>query len=94
MKTVIDADKKESIGSAIRRLRETRGMTLAEVSRSIGVSRAAVNSWETARTVPTAEKVWCLADFFGVSVAEVLGKTETVEKTVEKIPSTEGPARP
>jgi transcriptional regulator with XRE-family HTH domain len=39
-------------GTAIRQLREARGLTQAELAATIGVSSKTVSKWETAKGLP------------------------------------------
>lgn len=38
-----------------RAIRETAGLSLAEVAREVGVTKAAVSRWETGKRVPRGE---------------------------------------
>ena len=59
-------------GAAIRRLREEKGLTQAELAERIGVSGKAVSKWETARGLPDIALMEPLAGALGVSVSELL----------------------
>lgn len=77
----------ERLGAAIRRLRTERHLTLADVANGIGVSKAAVSLWESGKSTPSAFRLWALADFYGVSVAEVMGKVEVTTREIIAAPS-------
>lgn len=52
----------------IRALRETAGMTQAELAERVGVSEKVVSKWECGETKPSAEVLPALADAFGISI--------------------------
>lgn len=57
----------ESLDFRLRRLRQQRGLTLAEFARQLGVSKPTVWAWEQARSSPTPDRY--------DKIAEVLGTT-------------------
>ncbi|MBR6004886.1 MAG: helix-turn-helix transcriptional regulator [Clostridia bacterium] len=57
----------------IRRLRKERGMTQEALSDILGVSFQAVSKWERGESYPDIEILPDIADYFGVSVDELLG---------------------
>ena len=59
-------------GPAIKRLREARGLTQAELGEKIGVGSKAVSKWETARGLPDISLIQPLAEALGVSVIELM----------------------
>ena len=58
-------------GAIIRRLREEKGMTQAELAVKLSVSDKAVSRWETGRGYPDITLIEPLAAALGVSVAEL-----------------------
>ena len=59
-------------GAAIKHLRQTKGLTQAELGNQIGVSAKAVSKWETARGLPDITLIEPLAEALGVSVLELM----------------------
>lgn len=59
-------------GAVIKRLREERGMTQAELAARLGVSDKAVSKWETAKGLPDITLIESLAETLGVSVVELM----------------------
>lgn len=57
---------------AIRNARIAAGKTVKDVMDHMGVSDAAVYQWESGVFTPRADKLIKLADFFGVTVDELL----------------------
>lgn len=60
------------IGAFIRRLREEKGLTREKLSEEIGVSSKAIQLWENGENRPKDEHLEKLANFFGVTVFEIL----------------------
>lgn len=58
--------------SAIKRLREERGLTQRALAESLGVTDKAVSKWESGRGLPDISLVEPLAQRLGISVAELL----------------------
>jgi len=64
---------KIQIGENIKRLRRDRNITQEALAEILGVSCAAVSKWERGDTYPDITLIFPLADFFGVSVDDLLG---------------------
>lgn len=60
----------------IKELREAKGIQQKELAIDIGVSQPTVSDWESGRKVPSAKSTQKLADYFGVSVDYLLGRSE------------------
>jgi transcriptional regulator with XRE-family HTH domain len=60
------------IATWIKRMREQRGMTAAELARALGVPSGTVSRWETGERVPSASMCVRLARVFGTDPHEVL----------------------
>lgn len=65
----------------IKNLRKTKGITQEELAIRLNVVRQTISKWEKGLSVPDADTLIKLADFFEVSVSELLGST--VEKEVD-----------
>ena len=59
-------------GAAIRRLREARGLTQAELAGKIDVSSKTISKWETAKGLPDISLLAPLSAALGVSVMELM----------------------
>lgn len=59
-------------------LRKINGYSQEEIAEKIGISRQAYAKWETGATVPDVEKCSRLADFYGVTVDNLI-RTESAE---------------
>ena len=69
-------------GAVIKRLRENKNITQADLADLIGVSSKAVSKWETAKGLPDITLIEPLAKALGVSVTELItGDTVTNKNT-------------
>lgn len=62
------------IGRKIAELRKAHNMTQFELADALGISFQAVSNWERGASMPDISKLPELADIFGVTIDEVLGK--------------------
>ena len=74
---------REDIADKIKALRESRGMTQAELARQLGITRSGVNAWEMGLSVPSTQYVVDLALFFTVSSDFLLGIDSSFTLNVE-----------
>lgn len=58
----------------IYEMRKNAGLTQADLAKALGVTDVAVSKWESGKQSPSSKTLSKLADFFGVSVDEVLGR--------------------
>lgn len=61
-----------SIGNNIKQLRVNRGITQEQLARQLHVSGQAVSKWENEMALPDISCLPILADFFGVSIDELM----------------------
>ena len=64
-------------------LRKQKGLTQADVADKLFVSRTAVSKWESARGYPGIDSLKAIAQFYGVTLDELLGE-EKGERGPEK----------
>lgn len=55
-----------------QRLRDARGLTDYKVAQETGVSTATLSSWKNGKYTPKIDKLLKIANFFGVSVEEII----------------------
>ena len=67
-------------GPAIKRFREARKLTQAQLADKIGVSDKAVSKWETGKGLPDISLVETLAKSLGVSVLELMNGEQIVNR--------------
>lgn len=70
------------IGATIKRLREKKGITQAELAETIGVTGKAVSKWETAKGLPDITLMEPLAKALGVSLPELMAGEAVVNRNV------------
>ncbi len=61
------------IGNNIREQRILNKKTQSEVAKATGFSQQAQSTWENNTKIPTVDKCIKLADFYGISVDELIG---------------------
>ena len=59
---------------AIKRLRESRGISQDVLARGLGVDRSTVAKWETNGIYPRGDKLPEIADFFGCTIDALYGR--------------------
>ena len=74
------------IGAIIKKLRAEKNITQETLSVAIGVTPQAISRWESEGGYPDIELLPALADFFSVSIDELLGyKLSEREKVLSEI---------
>ncbi len=76
--------KPEELGKKIRRLREDRKLSQAELAKVIGTSREIVSNIETGARMPKLSEISKLASFFYCSIDDLISEEESVEIIVKK----------
>ena len=74
----------------LRQLRAQKGISQARLAEEIHISRSAVAKWENGLGLPGEESLKFLAEYFGMSVAELISDKETEQSLVEKNRTIEG----
>lgn len=67
---------KKMIGKKLKKLRQDRGWTQAEVGSRAGIAGSAVSMYENDSREPNLEIIGKLAEVFGVTVDEIMGGDE------------------
>lgn len=65
-----------SLNENIRQLRLQLGINQVEFATRIGVTKQCVSNWESDNVLPSIEMLTRLADFFGVSTDQLLGREQ------------------
>ncbi|AJA09199.1 XRE family transcriptional regulator [Sphingopyxis fribergensis] len=68
------ANRMESFGMRVQRLRLALGMSQGQLAKHMNVSDPAVCGWELNRTRPKPGRMEALAEILGVSMADLLGE--------------------
>ncbi len=61
-------------GEALKYHRETAKISQCELSRKIGTSHQNIGRWEKGEVLPNIEFCVKLADFYGISLDELIGR--------------------
>ena len=61
------------IAEKVKKLREQKGLSQAELARLIGITRSSVNAWEMGISVPSTQYIVDLAGVFDISTDYLLG---------------------
>ena len=69
-------------GQTIKKLREKRGFTQAELADKLGVTDKAISKWETAKGLPDITLIEPLAKALSVSVMELMTGNAVVNKNI------------
>lgn len=69
----------------IKALRLAKGISQEELAAQLGYQRQTASQWERLGAVPRTEALQKLADFFGVTIDELLGREVTAKTDAEKV---------
>lgn len=69
----------------IRDLREDRDLRQADVAEATGIDQRTLSNYETGKTSPDGFALIKLADFFGVSIDYLVGRTDMPKSTPEEL---------
>ncbi len=70
-----------TIGENIKRLRRSRGMTQEQLAEILNISNAAISKWERGDSFPDITMLFPIADYFGISVDQLMGHDEKGKET-------------
>ena len=88
------ASRKALLSQNLLRLMSSRGMTVADLSRALGISYTTISDWLKGKTYPRDEKLQMIADYFNVDcdclrtgrIRKIRGNHEYVSKYLEDVP--------
>ncbi len=69
-------------GTTIKRLREAKGITQAELAEQIGVSSKTVSKWETTKGLPDISLMEPLSNALGVSIMELMSGNTVINRNI------------
>ena len=64
------------LNERIRALRKEHGYSQEQMARKLHLTQGAISQWENGITVPAADQLMTLADVFGITVDELLGREQ------------------
>lgn len=74
MSELTKEEKAKLFASKLRGLRGERDVTQKQLADAIGASEQSVVNWESGEGLPSFDKAWLLADFFGVPIDDIAGR--------------------
>ncbi len=63
----------------LKQLRKSRGYTQVSVQMQTGIEQALLSKFENGERVPPTETLYCLAEFYNVSIDYILCRTDKPE---------------
>lgn len=63
----------------LQKFRKLKGLSQEELAEECQISRQAIAKWESGESIPTIEKLIFLADFYKVSLDELVGRKTDIE---------------
>lgn len=78
----------QKVGSFLRELRKEKNLTQEQLAEVLDVSGRTVSRWETGSNMPDISLLVELADFYDVSIPEIMNgerKSETMNENVKKM---------
>ena len=64
------------MNNRIRALREDKDLRQSDVAQATGIDQRTISNYETGKSNPDSEALIRLADFFGVSIDYLVGRTD------------------
>ena len=75
----LSLEKGRFIMNKLRELRKNKGLLQGDVAKAVDVSQSVYARYESGKVDPPSDTLLKLADFFGVSVDEVLGRPNSAK---------------
>ena len=63
-----------TLSERIKEMRKTCGYSQQQIARKLHITQGAISQWEQGLTSPAADQLISLADIFGITVDELLGR--------------------
>ena len=64
----------KNYGSILKEIRISQNKTLIEVEQATGISNANLSRWESGKVVPSIAFCEQLADYYGITLDELVGR--------------------
>jgi len=64
----------EIFAEHLRNIRKSKNLTQKQVAEGIGVAECIYQRYEHGKTKPSFDSLWALADFFDVSMDDLMGR--------------------
>lgn len=76
-KELADESIKKRFGENLSKLRRMQGIMRKDLAKSLDISEVSVGAYENGKRQPNYEMLFKIADYFGITVDELLGHTKT-----------------
>jgi transcriptional regulator with XRE-family HTH domain len=73
-KTPVDRELNVKLGKCFLKARRQAGLTQSDVAEKVGVTHSVIYHWETGRSMPILQTLLRIADAYGVSLDELVGR--------------------
>jgi len=73
----------EVLQNNLIKLRQEKGITQKELAETINYSDKVISKWERGESHPSIEAISDLAEYFGVSIDFLVGKSGTVSREIQ-----------
>ena len=77
-----------TLGEKLQTLRRSRGLSQEQLAEKLAVSGRTVSRWETGSNMPDIGMLVVLADFYGVSIPELINGERKSENMNEEVKET------
>ena len=74
-------DNNINTAKKLKELRKAHNMTQVKLAELLNISQGAITNWERGKTCPDFENLLRLADIYGISIDELLGRISTKKTT-------------
>lgn len=66
----------EMFASRLKELRSEKGLSQHEIGKLVNMSKMAISHWEKGHSEPSIAQLIFLADYFGVTIDYLVGKSD------------------
>ena len=73
VKPITDTEIKKTFGENLKALRQNAGLSRNELAKKFSLTALSIGAYERGLRIPTPQTLFAMADFFNVSVDELLG---------------------
>lgn len=63
-----------TLGEAMKKARESKGMRQQDLYEASGVHRSAISDYECGKRIPNVLAAWSIADALGISIDRLVGR--------------------
>lgn len=75
-KIMYERNTMKNYGEGLKEQRLERGLTLSQLEKFTGISNVNLGRWERGEVLPSIEFCVQLADFYGITVDELIGREQ------------------